>query len=139
MSAKYFVDTNIFLYAFDRSAGPKHQKASRLVEALFESGEGVISTQVLQEFCLNVRRKSLRPPSAPELRRVITSLLTWQVVVNAGISALRAWEIEERYQVSFWDGLILHAAEVAGAEVLYTEDLADGQVYGSVRVVNPLK
>jgi predicted nucleic acid-binding protein len=139
MTARYFVDTNVFLYAFDRLAGPKHEKARRLIEDLWESGEGVISTQVLQEFCLNARRKSRHQPAREELRRVIESLLTWQLVVNGGASTLKAWENEERYQVSFWDGLILQAAHVAGADVLYTEDLSDGRVYGSVRVVNPLK
>ncbi len=64
--------------------------------------------------------------------------MQWEVVTNTSRSILNALELEERYQISFWDALILQAAESAGAETLYTEDLSDGQTYGSVRVVNPL-
>ena len=139
MTARFFVDTNILIYAQDRSSGPKHDKARRLMEQLWDSGEGVVSTQVLQEFCSNVRHKSLRPPSGEELRLAIEDFLMWQVVVNGPRSVLRALENEKRYQVSFWDGLILQAAELARAEVLYSEDFSDNRVYGTVRVVNPLK
>jgi predicted nucleic acid-binding protein len=60
------------------------------------------------------------------------------VVVNGGDSILEALELEARYQLSFWDALVVHAAQVAGAEILYSEDLSDGQRYGTVRVKNPL-
>jgi predicted nucleic acid-binding protein len=139
MSARRFVDTNILIYAQDRSTGAKHEKARLLMDELWNSGEGVISTQVLQEFSSNVRRKSARPPSGEELRQAIEDFLTWPVVVNSPASTLRALENEERFQVSFWDGLILQAAEAAGADVLYTEDFSDGRLYGTVRAVNPFK
>ena len=138
MANKYFVDTNILLYAHDRSAGPKHQRARRLLEQLWQSGEGVLSTQVLQEFCLNLRRKVTPALSATEVHNLIEDYLAWEIVTNSPESTLRALEVETRYQTSFWDALILHAAETAGAEVLYSEDLAHGQSYGSVKVVNPL-
>ena len=64
--------------------------------------------------------------------------MAWQVVINGSESILEALEIEKRYQISFWDALIVHAAHASGVEVLYSEDLADGQQYGSVRVVNPV-
>ena len=139
MSAKRFVDTNILIYAQDRSTGAKHEKARRLMDELWNSGEGVISTQVLQEFSVNVRRRSARPPSNEELHQAIEDFLTWPVVVNSAASTLRALENEERFQVSFWDGLILQAAEAVGADVLYTEDFSDGRLYGTVRAVNPFK
>jgi predicted nucleic acid-binding protein len=139
MSAKRFVDTNILIYAQDRSTGAKHEKARRLLDELWNSGEGVISTQVLQEFSVNVRRRSARPPSNEELHQAIEDFLTWPVVVNSAASTLRALENEDRFQVSFWDGLILQAAEAAGADVLYTEDFSDGRLYGTVRAVNPFK
>jgi predicted nucleic acid-binding protein len=65
-------------------------------------------------------------------------LLSWEIVVNAPTSVLHALEIEMRYQKSFWDALILQAAERSGAVLLYSEDLAAGQKYGPVQVVNPL-
>ncbi|AMY10860.1 putative nucleic-acid-binding protein, contains PIN domain [Luteitalea pratensis] len=71
-------------------------------------------------------------------RDIVSDYLAWHVVVNGGDSILEALELEARYQVSFWDALVIQAAQVAGAEVLYSEDLADGQRYGTVRVKNPL-
>lgn len=138
MSDKYFVDTNILLYAHDRLAGAKHERARAVLEALWESRAGVVSTQVLQELCVNVRRKAVQPLSVDETRQAVTDYRSWEVVVNTPASVLTALDLEERYQVSFWDALIIQAAEAAGATVLYSEDLSDGQTYGSVRVVNPL-
>ncbi|HEY1265068.1 MAG TPA: PIN domain-containing protein [Terriglobales bacterium] len=138
MSDKYFVDTNILVYAHDRSSGVKHDRARELVEKLWHSGEGVLSTQVLQELCVNLRRKANPPLPLAETRRLIQDYLSWEVVVNDSDSAIYALELEERFKVSFWDALILYAAESAGATVLYSEDLAAGRAYGSVRVLNPL-
>ena len=139
MSDKCFVDTNILVYAHDRSAGVKHQRAQMLLEQLWDSGQGVLSTQVLQELCINLRRKINHPLPVDEVRRLIRDYATWEVVTNTSESVLQALDIELRYKTSFWDALIIYAAQAAGAEVLYTEDLSDGQAYGSVRVVNPLK
>lgn len=139
MSGKSFVDTNILVYAHDFTQGTKHQRAQALVEELWESGEGILSTQVLQEFCINLRRKSTHPLPIEETRKLIEDYSSWDVVVNTSESVLRALDLESRYQISFWDALIVQAAASSEATVLYSEDLADGQTYGSVRVVNPLK
>jgi len=138
MPDKYFVDTNILLYAHDRSAGLRHERARQLVEQLWASGQGVLSTQVLQELCINLRRKIARPIPVEEIRRIIQDYLSWEIVINDSASVLQALEIELRYQTSFWDALILQAAESSGAAILYSEDLATGQKYGAVQVVNPL-
>ena len=137
MSDKYFVDTNILVYAHDRSAGAKHDRARTLIEQLWQSGNGVLSTQVLQELCLNLRRKSNPPLQIEETRCLLQDYLSWEIVVNSPESVLQALEIEDRYKTSFWDALILHAAEISGAAVLYSEDFSANQKYGSVRVVNP--
>lgn len=137
MSDKYFVDTNILVYAHDRSAGEKHVRASEVMEKLWNEGSGVLSTQVLQELCINLRRKASPPLPIPETRRLIQDYLSWEVVVNGPDSAIHALELEERFKISFWDALILHAAERSGATVLYSEDLTAGRSYGPVRVVNP--
>ncbi len=139
MSDKYFLDTNILVYAHDRSAGAKHKRARAVVEQLWHSGQGVLSTQVLQELCVNLRRKATRPLPIEETRRLIQDYLSWEVVVNSPGSVVQALDLEARYRISFWDALILHAAEMAGATVLYSEDLAAGQSYGSIRVINPLR
>ena len=105
------------------------------MERLWESGTGVISTQVLQELCINLRRKLSQPLPVDEVRLLIQDYLTWKVVVNSAESVLRALDIERRYQTSFWDALIVQAAESSGATVLYSEDMASA---GPVQVVNPL-
>jgi predicted nucleic acid-binding protein len=138
MSDKCFVDTNILVYAHDRSAGVKHQRAQVLVEQLWDSGNGALSTQVLQELCMNLRRKAGNPLSVDEVRLLIRDYAAWDVVTNTPLSILKAMDIETRYKISFWDALIVQAAEDAGASILYSEDLAAGQRYGSIRVVNPL-
>jgi predicted nucleic acid-binding protein len=138
ISAKSFVDTNVLFYAHDPGSGAKHERAKQLVEDLFQSEIAVISTQVLQEFCVTVRRAN-RNIGTEQLRGWLRDFMQWQVVVNTGESILSAMEIEERYQISFWDALILQAAEISGATILYSEDLNDGQKYGSVRVVNPFR
>lgn len=139
MSDRCFADTNILVYAHDRSAGVKHQRARAVVEGLWNSETGVLSTQVLQELCINLRRKASHPLTPGEIRQVLQDYLNWEVVVNDGASVLQALDIEVRYKISFWDALIVQAAESAGVAILYSEDLSDGQIYGQVRVVNPLK
>jgi predicted nucleic acid-binding protein len=139
MSDKCFVDTNILVYAHDFTTGAKHQRAQALIESLWSSEAGVLSTQVLQELCVSLRRKAARPLSIEETRRLIEDYSRWEVVVNTAESVLQALTIETRYKISFWDALIVQAAGSSGATVLYSEDLAEEQSYGSVRVVNPLR
>jgi predicted nucleic acid-binding protein len=138
MSDKCFVDTNILVYAHDRSTGVKHLRAQTLLQQLWDSGLGVLSTQVLQELCINLRRKAGNPLPVEEVRLLIRDYSTWEVVTNTPESVLQALDIEMRYKTSFWDALILQAAERSGASILYSEDLATGQRYGSIQIVNPL-
>ncbi|MFP5228513.1 MAG: PIN domain-containing protein [Acidobacteriota bacterium] len=138
MSGKQFVDTNILVYAHDRLAGPKHQRAQLLIDRLWESGGGVLSTQVLQELCVNLRRRITQPLPIAEVRQIIRDYATWDVVTNTAESVVQALDIEARYRTSFWDAMILQAAEAAGAAILYSEDLSRNQKYGSVQVINPL-
>ena len=139
MSVSCFVDTNILVYAHDRSAGKKHHNAQELLSELWRDRTAAISTQVLQELYVNIRRKAGQPLSTADARSLIADYLRWDVIVNTGESILDAMEIEARYEISFWDALIVQAASASGAQVLYSEDLADGQAYGTVRVVNPLR
>jgi predicted nucleic acid-binding protein len=139
MAEKYFVDTNILIYAHDRSAGLKHVRARQLVERLWATGQGVLSTQVLQELCINLRRKVTPPLPADETRRLIQDYSSWEIFVNNPESVVHALEIEVRYKISFWDALVLEAAEQSGARVLYSEDLSAGQKYGQIQVVDPLR
>jgi len=136
---KYFVDTNILIYAHDRAAGPKHERARQLIEHLWATGQGALSTQVLQELCINLRRRVAHPLPSGEIAKLIEDYLSWEIVVNTPQAIVAALGIEARYKISYWDALILHAAESCGAAVLYSEDLSHRQRYGAVDVVNPLR
>jgi predicted nucleic acid-binding protein len=139
MSDKYFVDTNILIYAHNADAGAKHERARSLIEELWRTRSGVLSTQVLQELAVNLRRKMGQSLGAKATRDIIRDYLSWPVFVNDSNSILEALEVAERYQISFWDALVIQAARASGADVLYSEDLSDGQLYGSVQVINPLR
>ncbi len=137
MSDKFFVDTNILVYAHDQAAGEKHRRAQELVSELWNSAQGVLSTQVLQELCVNLRKHAANPVHVDQVRQIIGDYSAWEVITNTSESILKALDSELRYKTSFWDALVLQAAQAAGASVLYSEDLAHGQNYGTVRVVNP--
>jgi predicted nucleic acid-binding protein len=96
MSDKAFVDTNILLYAHDRSTGAKHERARTLIENLWNSGGGVLSTQVLQELCENLRRKTAHPLSIEQTRQLLQDYLSWDIVTNTVESVLEALAIEQR-------------------------------------------
>jgi len=137
MSDKFFVNTNLLVYAYDDAAGLKHKSALGLLDENWKLGDPVISTQVLQELVVCLQKKVARPLDAREIRKILAELQGWEVVVNDAESVLRALELEVRYRISFWDGLILDAAQSSSAKILYTEDLNDRQVYGGVRGINP--
>ncbi len=101
MSDKCFVDTNILVYAHDFGIGAKHERARALIEKLWSSESGVLSTQVLQELCVSLRRKCTRPLSIEETGRLIEDYSRWEVVVNTAESVLQALTIESRYKISF--------------------------------------
>ncbi|MGB1108963.1 MAG: PIN domain-containing protein [Gammaproteobacteria bacterium] len=138
MSRKCFVDTNILIYAHDRDAGPRHERARELVRRLWLDGGGVISVQVLQEFYVNITRKIPRPLTLPGARELIEAYRSWQVESPTPDTVLAASEIQERNQLSFWDAMIIATAVRAGVETLYSEDLNHGQVIEGIRVENPL-
>lgn len=137
MSDRAFVDSNVIVYAHDSGAGERHRIASELLRPLWEERSGVLSTQVLQEVWVNIRRKAARPVSRKEAVRLLELYSRWQVVVNTTESVLDAVHLEERYSISFWDALIVQAANSAGVSTLYSEDLKAGQRYGAVTVVDP--
>jgi len=137
MSGKCFVDTNILVYVHDLSAGAKCSRAQELTSELWDSRKGVVSTQVLQELYIALRRRLRIPVSIANAAEILRDYFQWEVVINNRDSIIRAAEFEARFKISFWDGLILQAAERAGADLTYSEDLSHGQIYGSVRVLNP--
>jgi predicted nucleic acid-binding protein len=137
MRVKAFVDTNVLVYAHDSSAAETYEQAKSLVRQLWIEKAGVLSTQVLQEFYVTVRKKVLRPRNVDTAKRWLSHYVNWRIIENDGIAIVEAIDIERRYQLSFWDALIVQAANRAGTTLLYSEDLNHGQRYGAVRVENP--
>jgi predicted nucleic acid-binding protein len=134
---KVFLDTNILIYAHDISAGQKHELAKKIVLDLWESGHGILSTQVLQEFFYASTKKILHPLKPQIAKEIVNDLLKWDVVVNNGESILKAIDIYTRYQYLFWDSMIIQAAVKGNAALLLSEDLIDGQMINGVRIKNP--
>ncbi|HEY5394832.1 MAG TPA: PIN domain-containing protein [Trebonia sp.] len=134
-----FVDTNILLYAHDGSAGTKRDQARTLVEQLWESREGCLSVQVLQEFFVNVTRKIPKPLGTETAKEIIADLSRWHMHVPAADDVLGAIGIHQRDSISFWDAMIVRSAAEMGCAVLYSEDLKAGQEYSGVRVENPFQ
>jgi len=135
---RIFVDTNILVYAYDIDAQEKHTIAQDLLARLWKTRQGVLSTQVLQEFYVTVTRKLSTPLDPATARRVIAPFQAWHVQLIDVATVLDASEIAQRHQLSFWDGLIIAAARQAGAERVLSEDLQAGRVMESVLIENPL-
>jgi predicted nucleic acid-binding protein len=139
MPGRVFIDSNILIYAHDLDAGPKRVAAARVLEDVWEEGTGVISTQVLQEFYVNVTRKIPNPLPLARARGIVENYLFWPIETNDSATILHASEIEERHLLSFWDALIVAAACRAHAEKILTEDLAHGQRLEGVLIENPFR
>ncbi len=134
-----FIDTNILVYAYDADAGAKHLAAKDLLKICWETESGILSTQVLQEFYVTVTHKLSKRLSKQKVREVIQNYQAWPIYSINVDDVLSASEIEEKYQISFWDALIVQAAMNSGCNKLYSEDLQDGQKFDSIIVINPFK
>jgi predicted nucleic acid-binding protein len=134
--AQQFVDSNILIYAYDVTAGVKHEQARALVAELWESRCGCLSIQVLQEFYVTVTRKVARPLTGDVAAEVVADLAAWRVHAPMVEDVNQAIAIQKRYAISFWDAMIIRSAAQLGCTTLWSEDLNSGQVYEEVRVAN---
>jgi len=137
--ARQFVDSNILVYAYDISHGEKHIQAKALLLSLWESGIGCASIQVLQEFYVNVTRKSRFPLSPEQATQVIQDFSDWSVHRPGIKDVVSAIELHQRYQISFWDAMILQSARQSGCGILWSDNLSNGEIYAGVKVINPFK
>jgi predicted nucleic acid-binding protein len=134
---RQFVDTNILVYAYDVTAGDKHSRARALVEELWDSRQGCLSVQVLQEFFVTTTRKIPKPLDAPGAAQIIDDLAHWHVHAPDAGDVLAAIGIHQRTGASFWDAMILRSAKELGCQTLHSEDLNSGQEYEGIQVRNP--
>jgi predicted nucleic acid-binding protein len=132
-----FVDTNILVYAYDRSAGQKHTLAVQLMEECWKNENGCLSIQVLQEFFVDVTQKIAIPLELRIARQIVADLAHWRVHTPEASDLLQAIDFLQEYQLSFWDAMILQSASRLSCTQLISEDLNHGQFYGKVLVINP--
>ena len=130
-----FVDTNIFVYAHEGGAGPKHDQAVDLLARLFDEQAGAVSIQVLTEFYITATKKL--GMKSEEAEEAIADLGTWTIHRPSHADVLRACKIHRRHKVNWWDALIINSAVELGCDVLWSEDLAAGHRYGAITVRNP--
>jgi predicted nucleic acid-binding protein len=136
MSDRTFVDTNVLIYAHDVDAKSKHEAAKRVLRGLWGERNGVLSTQVLQEFYVNVTRKIPHPLSKQSARLVVSTYVIWCVeTTHAEVST--AFRIEDEHRIGFWDALIVASALKSGANRILSEDLNAGQTIAGIRIENP--
>lgn len=135
---KAFVDTSVLVYQFDSTDELKRSKARSLVRELVSDNRGVISSQVIQEFMNVALRKFRLPMTANELEDIARDLLG-PLCEHFPTTEfyLRALKLHDGASLSFYDALIVQAAQDLGCDVLYSEDFQDGQIIGSLKIVNP--
>jgi predicted nucleic acid-binding protein len=133
--ALIFVDSNVLLYALDNADSGKQLAAWKWRAELWKSGRGRVSFQVLGEFYINAVRKL--NASLEDARAEVRDLLTWNPVTTDSVVLERRWKIQDRYQLSYWDALIVAAAKVASCRYLLTEDLQAGQKLDGIEIISP--
>jgi predicted nucleic acid-binding protein len=136
MTSKVFIDTNILVYALDQHDPDKKQKSRSRLRQLAETSGGVISTQVMQEFYVTATKKL--QVDALLVKEILHSFAQFEIVLISPEIIDRAVDCQILNQISFWDALIVSAAQSACCEVLWTEDLNHGQIIQEVRIENPL-
>ncbi len=139
MSDRILVDTNILVYSYDLDAGDKRIKSLKIVDRLWDEGNGVLTTQVLAEFFVTITGKVKKPLPISDARQIIEDYqVAWAVFSTTPETVLRAIDGVARHQLSFWDAMIWAAAQFNGVSTIYSEDMQDGQIIEGVRIKNPL-
>lgn len=139
MSELVFVDTNVLVYRRDSSERVKQPRAKAWVDGLWTHRSGRLSSQVLQEYYQTVTRKLKPGLSREEARDEVRDLTSWRPIPASNELLERAFQVEDRFGLSLWDGLIVAAAQVAGCRYLLTEDLQDSRELDGLLVVNPFR
>ena len=137
LAERVFIDTNVIVYADDLDAGAKREQAQEILRRVFIDGNGVISTQVLQEFFVaSTRKLGVAPETA---RRKVELLARLDVVTIEPSLIVDAIDLHRLHSLSFWDALIVQAAAASGCRRLLTEDLQSGRSIAGVQIENPFE
>jgi len=137
MTAPCFVDTNVLVYADDRSAGVKRDRARELIRRAFRDGRARLSTQVLTEyFAVATRKLGLSPATARRRVQLYSALSVLRPSVDDLLAAI---DLHRLHELSIWDAMIVRSARASGCRVLYTEDLQHGRSFDGVQVIDPFR
>ena len=137
MTAPYFVDTNVLVYADDRSAGVKRDRARELIRRALRDGRARLSTQVLAEyFAVATRKLGLASATARRRVEIYAALSVFRPAVDDLLAAI---DLHRLHGLSIWDALVVRSARASGCRVLYSEDLQHGQSFDGVQVIDPFR
>lgn len=138
MNGRFFLDTNVFVYSFDRSVAEKARRAAQLIRQAISTRKGIISFQVAQEFFNVALRRFAQPMTPAEAEQYLAIVFRPLMAIQSSPALLgEALRLTVRHQLHWYDSLIVAAAIEGECEILYSEDLHHGQRFGNLRVVNP--
>jgi predicted nucleic acid-binding protein len=138
MNGRFFLDTNVFVYSFDASAPVKARRAGQLIRRAVATGKGIVSYQVVQEFFNVALRRFVHPMSVAEAEQYLATVFRPLMAIHSSQALYaEALRLSDRYQLSWYDALIVAAAIEAHSSLLYSEDLQHGQRFGGLEVLNP--
>ncbi len=137
MAGRSFIDTNVLVYAEASDEPLKQQAALALIKRLYENNEGVLSTQILQEYC-NVALKKLRLPTT-HIRAQLDLYEQFEVVQVTPAIIRAGLDLQQTRSVSFFDSILLASAHAAGCNVIWSEDMNTGEVINGMQITNPFE
>ena len=138
MNGRFFLDTNVFVYSFDRSAPWKARRAFQLIRGAVETRKGIVSNQVVQEFFNVALRRFAKPMSWADAEQYLSTVFRPLLAIHSSQALYgEALRLSDRFRLSWFDSLIIAAAIEAQCSVLYSEDLQTGQRFGNLEITNP--
>jgi predicted nucleic acid-binding protein len=138
MNGRFFLDTNVFVYSFDRSAPAKARRALQLIRVAVEARKGIVSYQVVQEFFNVALRRFAKPMTLADAEQYLSTVFRPLIAVHSSPALYgEALLLSDRFSLSWYDSLIVAAAIEGQCSVLYSEDLQSGQCFGDLEIRNP--
>jgi predicted nucleic acid-binding protein len=138
MSDRFFLDTNIFVYSFDRGSGKKAERATELIRQAIGTGQGIVSYQVVQEFFNVALRRFAEPMTGAEAEQYLATTFRPLLAAHSSHGLYsQALRLAASHSISWYDALIVASAVEGKCGVMYSEDFQDGQRFGELRIENP--
>jgi predicted nucleic acid-binding protein len=138
MKGKFFLDTNVFVYVFDATAPAKARKAARLVRDAVDTGKGIVSYQVVQEFFNVALRRFAQPMNGAEAEQYLITVLRPLLAIHSSTALyVEALRIAGKHHLAWYDSVIVASAVEGQCETLYSEDFQHGREIEGLRIANP--